>query len=383
MSGNLVMSDTVDLPALFGDSGTDLLRLVIKTPTINKEQEINRLFHIYRLSDQQKTGERAQTYVYHFVALESLIESGMNLSRTFRGKAEDNIKKILTDDISTSVPFNIDSTTSDITYTSNYWSPIKNFSYNADLAVCSEDNTPSMIFFENRKGFNFKSLAKMSNEEPKLYFTTDNSLSSIATDGMNSGDVFKDLANDYRNISLVRIPALYDYIKDKANGALSTRMFSYDTVTKKFTDTTYTANDDTRARANPNKFYTEKLISGSFKGTNSTVMLNQAHHMKLYDNTTEVSDYKVKQQRIGIINQMQQHRIEITVFGRTDYTVGRTVKVDINALRQFDNKTSKDDIYDPMLSGKYLISAVAHRFDRTGKHECTLELIRDSIGKTK
>jgi hypothetical protein len=383
LSGNLVMLDTADLPNLFGQAGSDLFRLKIKTPSMDKQYTIDRLFHIYRLSDREQVNERSQTYVYHFVAVESLLDSNTTISKTFRGRAEEIVQKIMKTSINTDIKINVDTTTNEFTYTSNHWAPFKNIVYCSSNAIAEKTKTPDLIFFENRDGLNFKSLTGLCKEEPIMYFTSDNSLSQIEGEGVNAGDVVKNLEVDYRNISLVLANNYYDYIKTKSRGAFSTRMFSYDMTSKDITDTTYNTNKDKRAKLNTAPFYKPTLIDNSYLGANSTIMLNQSHHYKLYDETKEVSDFEVKQQRISILQQMQFQKIEITVFGRTDYTVGKTVKVDINSLRQFDKTVPDSDIFDNMLSGKYLISAVAHRFNREGKHECTLELSRDSVREKK
>jgi hypothetical protein len=383
MSGNMVMLDTADLPNLFGQSGTDLLRLKIKTPTLDKSKAIDRLFHIYRLSDREQTNERSLSYVYHFVAAESLLDSNKTVSKTFRGKAETTVEKIIKKEIGTEVPLNADPTINEFTYTSNHWSPLKNIVYCTEHAVSNEDKTPDIIFYENRDGFNLKSLTKLCKEKPIASFTSDDSLSQIVSDGVNAGDVVKNLEVDYANISMVYAGTYYDYLKAKSVGTFSTRMFSYDMTSKKFDDKTYNTNMDTRKKLNEMSFYKADLIDNSYIGGNSTIHVNQSHHYKVYDNTKEVSDFATKQQRISILRQLQIHKIEITVFGRTDYTVGKTVVVSINSLRQFDRTNSDKDIFDNVLSGKYIVSAIAHRFTRSGKHECTLELSRDTIKEKK
>jgi hypothetical protein len=68
-------------------------------------------------------------------------------------------------------------------------------------------------------------------------------------------------------------------------------------------------------------------------------------------------------------------KVEIEVFGRTDYTVGRKVYLDTNKMMPISHKDS--DINDKLLSGYYLISAINHAFT-SDKHICTLELIKDS-----
>lgn len=380
MSGNLVMLDSVDLPSMFLNSGTDLFKLKIKTPTITSEYVIERTFHIYKLNDRTQTAERAQTYSYHFVSIESLVNSSRNLSKTYRGKAESNIATILKDIFKTSLSFNYDSTSNDITYTSNYWDPVTNIAYNSDHAL-SSNGIPCMMFYENRFGFNFKSLVDVYNIKPNLAFSASNNLSQIKENAYNIGDTFKDLNKDYENISNVIVNTTYDYYTDKNNGLMSSRMFSFDLTTKKLVDITYNANSDNRARPNPNVFYSKSVIDSSYSGSNSTVKLHHVKHNKLYDGKTDVSDFSFKQRRVALMRNFQQHKIEITVLGRTDYTVGMSIHVDVNKLRTFNRETDRGTISDPMLSGVYVVSAVCHRFGRDGKHESTFECIRDSINK--
>lgn len=382
MSGSLAMVDTNDLPSLFANSGTDLLRLVIKTPTIPDKDVISRYFHIYKLSDRIAINERSQTYMLHFISVEALVNSSFNIGKTFKGKAEENISSILKENLKTDVKFNASSTVNDVYYTSNLWSSVDNIAFNADYAL-SANGTPSMLFFENREGFQFKSLVDIYNSKPVLSFAASNNLSQITEGGINNGDVFKDLQQDYSNISSVVTKEYYDYYKDKANGLMSSRLFSYDLTTKKLKDITYNSTTDKRARANPNKFYTDAVVNTSYKGSTSTILMPHLKHSKLYNGTVDVSDFKTKQKRIALLRNFQQHKIEITVLGRTDYTVGMCIAVDINKMKEFNRGTDRTTITDPMVSGNYVISAIYHRFDREGKHESTIECIRDAIGKVK
>ena len=70
------------------------------------------------------------------------------------------------------------------------------------------------------------------------------------------------------------------------------------------------------------------------------------------------------------------HQLEITVPGRTDYTVGQKVSVVLNKVEA--TAASDSDLTDRMFSGFYLVSAINHVISRES-HECNMELIKESL----
>lgn len=382
ISGNMIIKDTISLPTLLLNAGADLLRLRLGTPTLPKDKYIDRYFHIYKLSDRVVINERACEFMFHFVSQESLVDSSISISKTFKGKAEDNISEILTKHIKTKTPFKSSSTTNEVNYTSNFWSPMKNIVYNADHAN-NATYGPTMVFFENRDGFNFKSIQELGSAEPYMKFEASNHISDVGEDKFNGGVVTKNLDKDYKNVLSLSAPMFYDYMKNKTDGGISTRMFTFDFVTKKITDTTF---DQTKlpTKMNPNRFYKEQVIKSSYQGSDSSILIpNTYKHYSMYTDKGDVTDARYKQHRITALRNIQQHKVEITVFGRTDYTVGKCVHLDVNKLLAFNRGITSKQIEDPLITGKYVISAICHIFTRDGKHQSVLELIRDSIGKAK
>jgi hypothetical protein len=71
----------------------------------------------------------------------------------------------------------------------------------------------------------------------------------------------------------------------------------------------------------------------------------------------------------------EANKLQITVPGRTDYTVGQVVEVQLNRIEPFSKKETDTD--DQMFSGRYIIAAINHYVDRE-RHECNLELIKES-----
>ena len=84
----------------------------------------------------------------------------------------------------------------------------------------------------------------------------------------------------------------------------------------------------------------------------------------------------IENERISLMKQAEANKLEITVPGRTDYTVGQKVSVTLNKIEPIS--ANDTDITDKMFSGYYLISAVNHYITRES-HECNMELIKDSL----
>ena len=77
------------------------------------------------------------------------------------------------------------------------------------------------------------------------------------------------------------------------------------------------------------------------------------------------------------MHMLESSKIEIDVYGRTDYTVGKKVFLGVNATKPIDNTTNLTDTEDLNYSGHYLITAIRHTFSRRS-HMCTLELSKES-----
>lgn len=382
MSGNMVCIDAVDLPSLFLNSGADLLHLRLSTPTIDKAEWIDRYFHIYRLADRVEVNDRTQSYIYYFVSQESLVDSAINISKTFRKTGDAIVKSLMTDVLKTDRKIETVKSINNVIYTSNNWSPVKNISYVCDHSI-APDKTPSYLFFDARSGFQFKPVTDIANAKVSMAFNANDQITDVQTEGMNIGKSRKNIEKDYATVLSLSVKLHYDYEADRRNGLMSSRQFAFDLTTKKLIDTTFSLNDDTHTRLNTNRFYSPELVNASFRGDRSNVLLHNQRHTRLYDVPADVSDVAYKQKRISLLRQFQQHKLEINVFGRTDYTVGMTVDLDVNKMTKITRDMDRNNIRDPLVSGKFIVSAVCHRFSRDGKHMATLELMRDSIGSNK
>ena len=93
---------------------------------------------------------------------------------------------------------------------------------------------------------------------------------------------------------------------------------------------------------------------------------------------SDVTNSKTIQKRTSQLQQAEATKISIVVPGRTDYTVGRKVRVKLNKFNPIESGDTEKDITDNMFSGNYIISGINHFIDRE-KHQCHMELMKDSF----
>jgi hypothetical protein len=360
ISGTIFIKDTFDIPGLLGRSGLNRVRLKIFTPSIDKDNYIYSTFHIYKHSDRTMSGDRAQQYSFHFIS-EEAIANQKRISKSYNGSPSELVNRIIRDEFRSKKPVYMSPSTNNIKYVSNFWTPTQNIRFLSEASRGTGGD--NFVFFENRDGFNFLCLNDMANKQkPTLQM-----FSNI--DSLGKGK--KDLNRDYETIISINVDTFYDYFKDLDSGMIKSKLYVADPVLKRYKIKTFDLSTDKKELLNKNRLYTDKVISES----QTTIMSGTRQYNTM--NSGDSSNFDYYQRRVSQIRQFQSSKIEIEVFGRTDYTVGKKVHVDINKIRAFSKGDDQAEFIDKILSGYYIISAVVHKFSPKD-HICSLELIKDS-----
>jgi hypothetical protein len=370
ISGSLILKESLDLINVFPFVGEEFLNLEITTPTM-KDGGIKGKFYIYKMTDRELVGNRSMVYQLHFISQEAVLDMNKKISRTFGGKVSDIAKTLLTDPtvgIQTKKNVTVEDTSSQTKYISNFWSPVKNLNYILNNAV-NQNGSPSYTFFENRQGFNFVSLESLSTAKVYQEFVYDN----YTRDDQGGGGSVKNLNKDYQRIAQISIPNGFDYMNRIRDGMYGSKMYTFDITSKKIASKNYNMleNFSKEKHLNANPMASEKVI---FR-YNSKI-LNEPKYYNNFSNFADSTNTASVQKRMSLMAQAEANKIEITVPGRTDYTVGQKVLVRLNKMQPISEKDT--DTLDNMFSGNYLISAVNHYINREN-HECHMELIKDSL----
>lgn len=369
MTGSLIVKESLDLVNLFPFIGEEYLELEIRTPTL-KENNIKGKFYIYKMSNRELLGDRSVIYQLHFISIEAIADVNKKISKTFSGKISDIVKTFVSDKIDgmeSTKSVNTEPTINSIKYTSNFWTPTQNIMYLVDNAI-NVNKTPDYVFFENRDGFYFISLETLYSNNVFQEFTYD----KYTRDDLPGGGSVKNVQEDYKRIISISMPTGYDYIDRIRSGMLASKLITYDSTKKSYSTKNYNMFERFDKQKHLNKF---PINSNKSIFRNNSLIINEPKAFGSQTGFGDVTNTKSIQERTSLLKLAEANKLEITVPGRTDYTVGQKIAVVLNKIEQ---TTEKDgDTTDRMFSGYYIIAAINHYIDRE-KHECVMEVIKES-----
>lgn len=373
ISGSLTVRESFDLVNLFPFVGEEMVEIQIVTPTLDEKQNISGKFYIYKMTDRVLLGDKMVAYVLHFISPEAIIDLNKKISKVYSGKPEDIIKSLLTDKVNglqTEKPIFVEPTDKQFKFISNFWSPSKCINFVTDAAV-NKNDAPNYVFFENRYGFYFISLDSLYANGLYQSFTKD----GYTRDSLPNGGDARNVAEDFRRIEEVSIPVGYDYMDRIRGGMFSSKLLSYDLNRKIYNAKNYSIRDkyEKLNHLNPNKMIGNNAI---FRA--NSLILNYPRDNANFSGFGDATNYRYAQERISLMKLAEASKIEITVPGRSDYTVGQKVSVTLNKIQPVSEKDDDQDLVDKMFSGFYIISAINHYVSRD-RHECHMELIKDSL----
>lgn len=374
ITGTLIIKDSLDLLNIFPFAGEEYLTLKISTPSL-KEGSISGIFYIFKMSNREIVGDRSVIYELHFITKEAVVDLNKRISRSFSGKPSEIAQVLLEDKdvgLQSTIPINIEETSNDLKFISNFWSPVRCMNYLCEHSLNSNQN-PSYLFFQNRAGLNFVSLDTLYKVD---YIVEEFTYDNFVRDTKENGDDAKNIVQDYRRIRRLAVPTVFDYFDRVRSGMIGSKQYSFDIISKNVAITNYDMLEDFPRNGHTNKFpYITKDIPFRY---NAKIVNHQRH----FDNFTgfgDSSNAKFLQKRISLMKATDAGKLEITVPGRTQYTVGQKILINVDKMEpNVDRKQTDEETIDKMLSGAYIIGAINHFIDRE-KHECVMEVFKDSL----
>ena len=379
ITGSIIVKDSLDLINKLPFGGQEYLDLKLFTPTLDVSLEelgiIQGRFYIYKISDREYVAEKSVVYQLHFISPEAIVDLNMAPSRAFSGKISDIVTTLLKDKnyISTEKDLTVETTKNETKFISNFWSPIKSVNYLLQQAT-NPNNSTTYVFFENRAGFNFVSLDYLNEKEVHQFFQQGTSTLDVSKHGGSS----KVLDRDFSKILEISVPNAFDYIDRLRHGTYTSKLTVHDFTTKRYKTIHYDylakflEGKETRLNNYP-------ITTDSVAANINAMGLVTETENQLFTGFGVVDATRSLQDRISRMKQAESFKVRMKVKGRTDYTVGQVVYLDINTAGPTQNDDTPEDLKDKMFSGNYLVAAINHYIDKETGHECHMELIKDSL----
>lgn len=369
ITGSLILKDSLDLVNLFPFIGEEYLELEISTPTLDKNN-IKGKYYIYKMTNREMSGDKSVVYQLHFISVEAVVDLNKKTSRVFGDKISKMVEPFIKDKtfgLESNKKVFIEETLNNTKYISNYWTPIENIMYLADTAI-NTNRSPSYVFFENRDGFYFVSLERLYTNAVFQDFVYD----KYTRDDRPGGGSVRNPEKDFKRILEISIPTAYDYMDRIRSGMLSSRQVSYDVTKKTYSAKNYNMFQRFEQQKHLNK-YPINSDRAIFRAASR--IINYPKNFGNFNGFGDVTNAKSNQERISLLKLAEANKINITVPGRCDYTVGQKIKLDLKRIEPLSKKDG--DTTDKMFSGNYIIAAINHYVDRE-KHECYMEIIKES-----
>ena len=375
-------------------TGNELVEIVVLGPD---EKEYTYYFRVYKVGDRINSG-KVQNYNLGLISEEALANPQTRIRKTLTGRPDEivreclgeeglntpkdiitdpclNKKKILPKNLS---PFAICAKLQDQSIPfgkggigSGVGAETKDGKYS--------DGTAGFFFYENARGFNFRSIDGLMDIENSM---------NINNSGANYVKAFQDSAGDEmpETIIDVQFTSEINLMQSLLTGAYSIRCQYYDISTGEYKESTYSANKswDKQAHLGSQDELTpgQKILAGRPTRIVSAILDSESYYSG-QDSAID-SDYQdwtpsTLPQAISRNYLLNTQGLRIVVPGNLQLVVGDIVKV---FLQNMSTQGGRDlESVDQDHSGFYLITSLSRFYDTVNRRVTTmLSLKRDSYG---
>lgn len=377
LTGTITVSDSIDVINNLPLIGEEKIEIEYKTPTLDDNIGlVSNSFYITKIADRKLINENAQVYIIHFMSTEAFTDLHVKIGRAYRGQFSDIARRIFTeadalgaaDDVAAKL--RIEETSNGFKFVAPGWSPMKCINWVASRSISRAYNSSNYLFYQDNFRYNFVSIDSLIDQEPVInYINKSVNIRTIENSVELQG--LDNLPNRYNIVRSASNDLVFDVTDRMLNGMYAGKLISYDIMSKKVNIKTYDYFDDFRKTKHLNEYplNSPKLL----RNPNSYVTYYPMHYY-MHDGfeTDEPASWVL--QRRSLMRQIDAYSSEIVVAGRSDIHVGQTITYTQNTIQ---HHTNDDDAIDNTHTGKYLITAICHRFSQN-EHEMVLSISKDS-----
>ncbi len=366
------------LPLIGGETVTYNL-----SDTHRSSDRIKGAMTLYKMSNKIRIQQNVDGYSTFMTSEELLKDQYTLVSNAFdTRKIDDMVRKIFDEHIapiSSKKLVTIEPTDGLFTNAFPRISPFSCLKYLSDEAKAADrKSTSNYFFFENNRGYHFVSFQYLIRQPPKRKFY-------LLEDYLEN-----DRQYDRQRIVSIQEPVSFDLMDGVSQGQFGTQVLSLDPVAKRFRtsqylyDKDYSSVDHTSSnpRLSPQtskafgtKISREKfIVSNSYRGSVPFVAERESD--------TE-NDFRRRQEFLGFETASKADLLsnvtKVMVHGDSGIAAGDTIEL---VVPQSGESRMTRRQFDGFVGGKYLVTAVAHRFGGAGlTYGTVMECVKDSYSQ--
>lgn len=371
LGGHVTLNESLDIVSHLPLVGEEMLRIKYRTPTFSNDDEVSKIFVIYKVSDRHYSASKAQAYTIYFMSVESYIDTNTKLSRAYNGQLSYIANQLFTttDGLNSDKDLFLEETDNAFRFVIPMWSPIKTLNYIASRSVSKKYKTANYVFYEDMKQYNFRSISSLiDTTQPFMYYQ----YNELLVRNAREMDIKIDPFTIIKHFS---IPVDFDITKRQLMGFYSSRILNYDILSKRLNikDLDYFQTFDNRPHLDGKNSYPVST-QGTMRDPNAFVNFYPTNSYMFDDYETDNPLSWVIQRKM-MMEELELHKVQITVPGRSDMTVGKVIYIDYNTVQSHhDPIDAKENLY----TGNYLVTAINHRMS-LNEHEMIISCVKENV----
>ena len=386
VSGSITVRDSMGFIELLQLTGNEYMEInfgKVKGATNTDDQ----IFHVYKIGKRLPTGnQNGEFYTLYFCSEELYLSEQLKISKSYKGqKVSDIVTSILTDTLKVqSSKINIiEPTTGVYSFVVPRFKPLETISWLSTYARPSTGAGADMLFYENRNGFNFRSLQSIYKDD--VY-------ASYQYQQKNLDPSLETMQNKATTVLDYEFVKTYDMLENTNSGVFANQLISLDPLTRKssvtnFDYSQYQQNSDSlngKSVLNPSTNRLGITQNQAYNAVTKVAISNAGEGLTPYIKQTPGSvagDIYVETyipNRTAQLSLANYTVLKLMIPGDPGITAGAIINFDLMSTKPTTTTRDKDKFY----SGKYLVTAVRHILNDGGSYITILEIAKDSSKTT-
>ena len=402
ITGSILITDHVNLVATGPIIGQEFIKMKLRTPGMSGENGVidfsKNVLVVTSMKTRDNIGNGQQAVLLEFSSAEMLKDQRTKLNSSYEGTCSELFRKIMRSDLDCTKELFVEPSEGIKKIVFPNVRPIHAIHMLKRQAIARDGLNSPYIFYEDLKGFHFRSLASMYANPSVMKYTT-----SIA--GSKPANVFEDL----RTVLSHQIIGNGDTLLSQRLGAYGSNLTIYDTFAKKQTRQQFNYLDSFSKISHANSLVGGRagksfpLVNSSpiepssrisdFPAKSFLVPTARFHDADGVDqgtinyHNTETGNYpyvggdtkKWLQVRESMLTHLEFGiTANLEVHGNTLVSAGDMIE--FNLPTQTAAKTEKNEKFDFFFNGQFLIKKIRHDFDfGQMRHEMVLSVVRDDL----
>ena len=394
LTGNMMIQDAFNLASFGPIIGQEYLKLKIATPGLQGSADHSldyseNAFMVTSINDRVDIGNGVQASSISFCSREFIANQRTRISRKMTGTYSEIVEAILRTDLDSTKKFHNEPSVDNKKITVPNITPFDMISIAVKNGISEKHNDPTYFFWENTRGYNFRTLGHMYSRPPVMNY-------EYTVPGTRTEDGVKNIMQELSAIESYRITGSPDTVYNYTTGIYSSDLIVHDILYKKHYSYTYN--------------YINNFIDERHLGENPLV-----NSLSVTQDGKKVSSFPARQYLkptvgLGIDESYEDEynqysftsnrlppsiqsrnaqlsmlegglQMNIDVVGTTAVKAGDIVDIKIPSVAAV--KSSKNEMFDQLYNGKFLVRTLRHDFDiPNNKHTMSMNVTKDAMNNS-